>query len=139
MDGGQQYYTHTRWGRVGAFGQAKTLGPYLEYHAAFADFARKFKDKTGLRWEDRTDQPKKKKYTYIERSYSENGDEANEDSLRGRSRSQSQSAMPVESKLPEPVQNLMKLIFNKDTFDNTLEAIGYNANKLPLGNLGKNK
>lgn len=137
VDGGVRYYTHTRWGRVGAFGQAKTLGPFFEYNSAFAEFGKKFKDKTGLRWENRADPPKKKKYTYIERSYSDSGNEADRDSPESNITSKSQPATPVESKLPIPVQKLMQLIFNRDTFDNTLEAIGYNANKLPLGKLSK--
>ncbi|KAJ5936271.1 hypothetical protein N7454_005569 [Penicillium verhagenii] len=38
---------------------------------------RKFKDKSGLKWENYLDDPKKGKYTFIERSY-EDDDEPNE-------------------------------------------------------------
>jgi poly [ADP-ribose] polymerase len=43
----------------------------------------------------------------------------------------------VESKLPGPVQRLMKLIFNQDYFNDTLASLDYDTNKMPLGKLSK--
>ena len=63
-----EYYTHTRWGRVGEFGAVKTMGPF-DLHAAFKEYNSKFKGKTGHNWEDRAKEPKKGKYTFIEKSY----------------------------------------------------------------------
>ncbi|RMZ81832.1 hypothetical protein DV738_g2115, partial [Chaetothyriales sp. CBS 135597] len=52
----KQYYFHTRWGRVGDPGQDKTIGPY-ELDRAIVDFKKKFKEKTGLQWDKRHDEP----------------------------------------------------------------------------------
>ena len=43
----------------------------------------------------------------------------------------------VKSELPVQTQRLMELIFNENHFNSVLEEIGYNADKLPLGKLGK--
>ena len=134
-----KYYTYTRWGRVGNFGQNATFGPYDTVDEAFGMFSRKFKEKTGIRWENRTDEPKPKKYTYIERSYSDDDEDCDpEQPTNPCSQNQSQTVTQPESKLPLKVQNLMELIFNEKTFNTTLEFLGYNADKLPLGKLGKN-
>jgi poly [ADP-ribose] polymerase 2/3/4 len=51
------YYTWTRWGRVGEHGQSKMLGGG-DLRGAIAEFEKKFKDKSGLRWDDRLANPK---------------------------------------------------------------------------------
>ncbi|KAL9618398.1 MAG: hypothetical protein Q9160_006906 [Pyrenula sp. 1 TL-2023] len=126
---GSEYFTHTRWGRVGEPGQNKTMGPeYLD--EALKDFEKKFKDKTGHEWADRNEPPKTKKYTFIEKSYGEDdedGDEKSDDS----GKDSGKSNLPIET------QRLMELIFNENHFNSVLEEIGYNADKLPLGKLGK--
>lgn len=55
-----EYYAHTRWGRVGEFGQVKTMGPN-SLDEALKDFDKKFKDKSGHKWEDRAEPAKKGK------------------------------------------------------------------------------
>ncbi|KAI1327755.1 PARP-domain-containing protein [Xylariaceae sp. FL0255] len=125
-----KYYAHTRWGRVGETGQVKAMG-FGDLDAAKEEYDKKFKSKTGLQWENRTDEPKNKKYTFVERSYDEGGDAKNEsDEGYGSSGS-------VKSELDISTQRLMELIFNENHFNSVLEEIGYNKDKLPLGKLGK--
>jgi poly [ADP-ribose] polymerase len=84
--------------------------------------------------------PKPGKYAYLERSYgessdeddSEDGDAAEED--KGTVRS---IAPPPSSTLEPATQELMKLIFNQDFFDEAMREMNYDANKLPLGKLSK--
>lgn len=129
---GKHFYTHTRWGRVGEYGQVKTMGPF-SVEEALREFEKKFKDKSGLSWDDRSAEPKPKKYTFIEKSY-ESDDEEDADDVE---QSGQEEGKKAESKLPIQTQRLMELIFNENHFNSVLEQIGYNADKLPLGKLGK--
>ena len=103
------FFTYTRWGRVGEKGQSKTLGDGT-IDSAFVAFSKKFKEKTGLQWEARKESPQKGKYTFIERMYEDRSNE--EDSkLPGleKRRTSGQSAKPIENKLPGPVKRLMEV------------------------------
>src|SRR5271170_7726041 len=137
------FFTWTRWGRVGEDGQSKLLGNG-DFTLAMTEFNKKFKDKTGLQWVDREKPAKPGKYTFIERSYEDSSSEDDDDlpgsgKQRGKERSESSSgsAASIESKLPGPVQRLMKLIFNQQYFNDTMAALDYDADKMPLGKLSK--
>ena len=128
-----KYYTHTRWGRVGEYGQVKTMGPfYLE--DAQKEFNKKFKDKSGHTWDNRSEPPKKGKYTFIEKSYEDDEDDEDEPVKK---EDDDEDKPKTDSKLPRQTQRLMELIFNQNHFNAVLEGIGYNAEKLPLGKLSK--
>ncbi|KAL8725532.1 MAG: hypothetical protein Q9166_007286 [cf. Caloplaca sp. 2 TL-2023] len=129
------YFTHTRWGRVGDFGQVKTMGPFDSLDAAMKEFNKKFKDKSGHKWEDRGEPAKKGKYTFIERSYEDDDDE--QSTPKQEDRLDEKQEEKVQSKLPVQTQRLIELIFNQKHFNAVLEGIGYNADKLPLGKLSK--
>ncbi|KAG9518070.1 PARP-domain-containing protein, partial [Aureobasidium melanogenum] len=129
------YQTWTRWGRVGEHGQTAMLGDG-SLGDAFAQFEKKFKDKSGLKWDDRGEKPKPKKYVFVERSYLADDDEAPAQS--GASPDGDEPAYaPPRCTLEPPVQSLMELIFNPKHFANTMQALNYDANKLPLGKLSK--
>ena len=108
----------------------------MDLDEALAEFNKKFKDKSGNKWEDRTEPAKKGKYTFLERSYEDDEDDANEQ-VKKEEEDDGDSATKVESKLPRQTQRLIELIFNQNHFNAVLENIGYNANKLPLGKLSK--
>ena len=105
-------------------------------------FEKKFKDKSGLAWKDRLSAPKKGKYTFIERNYED--DSSDDDDLPGagnrrasKASVKSEERKRVESTLALPVQALMELIFNQQYFAATMTEMDYDAEKLPLGKLGK--
>ncbi|KAL1874427.1 hypothetical protein VTK73DRAFT_304 [Phialemonium thermophilum] len=141
--------TWTRWGRVGDYGQNAMLGDGTLADAV-GQFEKKFKDKTGLSWADRADNPKPRKYAYLERSYGDSGDEddgedgngegdvatadANDN---GRGPGQSVTSRTAESTLDPATQDLMKLIFNHDFFAEAMREMNYDSDKLPLGKLSK--
>ncbi|KAG9698518.1 PARP-domain-containing protein, partial [Aureobasidium melanogenum] len=132
---GARYQTWTRWGRVGEHGQTAMLGDG-SLEDAFSHFEKKFKDKSGLKWDDRGEKPKPKKYVFVERSYLADDDEASAQS--GASPDDDETAYaPPKCTLDPPVQSLMELIFNPKHFANTMQALNYDANKLPLGKLSK--
>ena len=140
--------TWTRWGRVGSSGQYAVLGDG-DLSTASSFFTKKFKDKSGLPWTDRLNPPKKNKYTFLERKYKGNGSddqgcnhvEAKDKlSRKGLQKTEPQLADTppiIESKLPEPVQGLMEMIFNRQYFANTMAKMSYDTDKLPLGDLSQ--
>lgn len=132
----KEYCTHTRWGRVGEYGQVKTINAE-DLNAALKEFQKKFKDKSGHTWDDRNEEPKKGKYTFIERSYEDDDDTAADVKKEEDGDDDAEQKDDVQSELPIQVQRLMELIFNQNHFNSVLESIGYNADKLPLGKLGK--
>ncbi|KAM0283769.1 hypothetical protein ACHAQH_002359 [Verticillium albo-atrum] len=138
---GSSFNTWTRWGRVGEFGQSALLGSG-GFDEALRNFEKKFKDKSGLRWADRADNPKPGKYAFVERSYAPDSDDEDEDGAKDAAQAMPQEDdaeehVKVESKLEPAVQDLMALIFNKAHFAATMTELNYDANKLPLGKLSK--
>ncbi|KAH5286539.1 poly-ADP-ribose polymerase [Parastagonospora nodorum] len=134
---GSDFKTWTRWGRVGERGQSAMLGGGSLPDAQL-NFEKKFKDKSGLKWVDRGEEPKKNKYAYVERSYNPDSDE--EDDADAGADGDNEDGVKREvakCTLEPPVQNLMKLIFNQSYFDATMADLNYDANKLPLGKLSK--
>lgn len=111
------------------------MGP-MSFEAALKEYEKKFKDKSGHKWEDRGEPAKKGKYTFIERSYEDDDDEP-ADSKGGVEKEEDDDDVGVESKLPRQTQRLVELIFNQNHFNSVLESIGYNADKLPLGKLSQ--
>lgn len=109
------------------------MGPQ-SFEGALKEFDKKFKDKSGHKWEDRAEPPKKGKYTFIERSYEDDDEDGANVKDEDEDVKQENEA---ESKLPKQTQRLVELIFNQNHFNAVLEGIGYNANKLPLGKLSK--
>ncbi|KAA8621228.1 poly polymerase 2 ADP-ribosyltransferase 2 [Pyrenophora tritici-repentis] len=137
---GNMYTTWTRWGRVGERGQNAELGDGT-LDDAINNFEKKFKDKSGLKWADRGEQPKAKKYAYVERSYNpdseDDADDDDGDAAAGAEEEGKSALKPAKCTLDQPTQDLMKLIFNQTYFDATMTALNYDANKLPLGKLSK--
>ncbi|KAH9869979.1 hypothetical protein J1614_006900 [Plenodomus biglobosus] len=140
LTNGSDFKTWTRWGRVGERGQSAMLGSG-SIDDALKNFEKKFKDKSGLKWEDRGENPKAGKYAYVERSYNPDSDDEEEDEdtdgSAGADGEVKPEAKAAECTLDAPTQDLMKLIFNQQYFDATMTALNYDANKLPLGKLSK--
>jgi poly [ADP-ribose] polymerase len=103
------YKTWTRWGRVGERGQSGILGS-SSLADAIHHFESKFKSKSGLAWANRGDNPKPGKYTFIERSYTEDSDD--EGDAKTEVKTEENLEAP-ESKLDPAIQDLMELIFNQ--------------------------
>lgn len=48
---GKNWFVWCRWGRVGEVGATAELGPFSALEDASTAFCKKFKDKTGNKWE----------------------------------------------------------------------------------------
>ncbi|VUC21937.1 unnamed protein product [Clonostachys rosea] len=129
---------NNKWGRVGEIGQSATL-PEGTLENAIKGFEKKFKDKSGLPWDKRGENPKPGKYAFVERSYNPDSDDDEEDADEGDSKKvkKEEDDAPVECTLEQPIQDLVSLIFNQSYFQAAMSSLNYDANKLPLGKLSK--
>lgn len=112
----------TRWGRVGERGSSAVLGSG-SLHDAMREFNKKFREKSGLKWEDRSAEPKSGKYAYVERSYNPDSDDEEEDDTGAGADDEKKDVKPAECTLDKPTQDLMKLIFNQVSI--SLFSFGY--------------
>lgn len=124
------YTTWTRWGRVGEHGQSAAIGGGT-LKSCITAFEKKFKDKSGNKWENRLDPPKAGKYTFLERDY-EDDDEDDEEEI---TKAPKEEKPEAESALSKPLQDLMSFIFNPEHFVSAMASMSYDAKKLPLGKL----
>lgn len=113
-----------------------------DFATALKHFEKKFKDKSGLAWEKRGEDPKPGKYAFVERSYNPDSDDdgeadAADDKGVKKEDNEDEEVASVECTLEKPVQDLMELIFNQQYFQATMASLNYDANKLPLGKLSK--
>ena len=130
-----RYAVWTHWGRVGEAGQSN-LDVNMSLETALVLFESKFKAKTGLKWEDRSDQPKAKKYTMIEKSYGNETDD-DEDREAKQSTESPQKVILPECTLSTELQELMRFLFDAGNMEKSMASQKYNYNKLPLGKLSR--
>ncbi|KAK3985736.1 putative poly polymerase 2 [Cladorrhinum sp. PSN332] len=129
--------TWTRWGRVGDYGQT-AVAEEGAIDACVKMYEKKFKDKSGIAWAQRGNNPKPGKYAFVERNYTEESDdEDDQEDAKGDEKGKEPAREPPKSTLKPAVQSLMQLIFNQQYFNNAMSDLNYDANKLPLGKLSK--
>ncbi|KAK4444630.1 poly-ribose polymerase [Podospora aff. communis PSN243] len=134
VDSSGGYQTWTRWGRVGEHGQSSAFKGHT-LQEALTHFHKKFKQKTGLAWDFRGAIPQPGKYVFVERNYNVESDDVEEaDDAKDK---KAAGWVAPKSTLHDEVQDLMKLIFNQQFFSAAMQALHYDANKLPLGKLSK--
>ncbi|CAH0040663.1 unnamed protein product [Clonostachys solani] len=132
-------HNNNKWGRVGETGQSATL-PEGTLENAIKGFEKKFKDKSGLPWEKRGEDPKPGKYAFVERSYDADSDDDDDDDADkddSKKVKKEEEDAPLECTLEKPIQDLVSLIFNQTYFAAAMSSLNYDANKLPLGKLSK--
>lgn len=123
LTNGYDFKTWTRWGRVGERGQSAVLGSG-SFQDALSNFDKKFKDKTGLKWDDRGSDPKPKKYVFVEKSYEPDSDEDEAPAKAKGSKAPNgvSRASPPKCTLEPPVKSLMELIFNQQYFEQAMQG-----------------
>ena len=128
------YYFWSRWGRVGQPGRTQHKA-FDDLASAIALFEKKFTDKTKNTWAERADfKPVKGKYVLIERFSAEDDAVHGGDQLASEER---KADSTVESKLDEPTQDLVRLIFDVAAMQKRVSSLGFDAEKLPLGKLSQ--
>mmetsp|Transcript_11103 Transcript_11103/g.21432 ORF Transcript_11103/g.21432 Transcript_11103/m.21432 type:complete len:680 (-) Transcript_11103:80-2119(-) len=144
-DGGGKFVVWNRWGRVGAHGQNATR-EYTNLEAAKGDFMEKFQDKTRNRWQgsawktlEAGFQTYPGKYTLLEMDYESQGGGGDDEKKKKADEKAQKEAQKKElkSKLHPKVKSIVELICDVQMMDKQMKEIGYNADKMPLGNLSK--
>lgn len=125
-----QFYIFTRYGRVGEIG-VKRLIEQTNAKSGVADFCKRFRSKTGNKWDKKdTFVRKKGKYTMIDMDSS--GDSPDVTS----SATIQKVVQPCTLELP--LQKFLNLILSKDMFKAQMETtFKLDTRKLPLGKLSK--
>jgi poly [ADP-ribose] polymerase len=99
------------------------------------EFKKRFKDKTGLPWESRMEDPKSGKYTLLDIHYD---DSESQEVSPYTNHQENRACSPVKSgKISPATADLLELIFNEQYFEKSLDRLGYDHEKLPLGQLGQ--
>ena len=111
----KKYYVFYRWGRVGRKGSQKLIPFGTDMAAAMGEFEDKLEDKTV-------------NGSYIELDLA--FDEENE--LKNK---QNMEEAGATSSLDPRVNELIKLLFDIKIMKSTMQSIGYDAEKMPLGKL----
>ena len=114
------FYIWTRWGRVGYLGQDGLRGPFTDISKAKAEYEKKYNDKS--------------KVGYIELHMAD----VNEaEKLLQDKKAAREEVKAEDSKLDSRVKNLIDLMFDVKTINNTLAEIGYDIIRMPLGKLSQ--
>lgn len=121
---------------VGARGQS-SLVACGDKITAVSQFKYKFMDKTGNAWESRnTFSNHPGKYDMVDVDFGDDGDDG-DSSSKGDKKDKSRAAAAAlpAPKISEPLQSLMKLIFDERAMTTALEEFKVDTKKMPLGKL----
>ena len=147
IQNGKDYYTWTRWGRVGETGQHAMLGNGT-LASAEQEFLKKFKSKTSNNWDNRANfVAKAGKYTLIEIEHTTEAEEKAadvEEKLRALDKETAKlqpkkKIVIAPSKLAAPIQKFLSLIFDHDVFRGAMASFDIDVKKMPLGQLTKHQ
>ncbi|CAE7421430.1 Parp3, partial [Symbiodinium microadriaticum] len=129
------YHFWTRWGRVGEGGQSSLVSNYGNSKAsAVADFEKKFKDKTGVKFEDGPPYDAKSgKYEVIDMKVAASS--APVVSAGTAAFSAAGAAVAPPSKLDALTKQFMEIIFDADMFKSAMQDLHVDTTRMPLGAL----
>ncbi|XP_050310535.1 poly [ADP-ribose] polymerase [Anthonomus grandis grandis] len=126
-DKGNRYWLFRSWGRIGTTVGGNKTEEKHSLHDAKREFEELYEEKSGNAWEDRCDFVKVPGKMYpIDIDYGGDGHEKLD-------------IVASESKLPTPVQDLIKLIFDVNQMKKLLLEFELDMEKMPLGKLSKNQ
>ena len=155
---GSNFKLLMRWGCVGHRGNSQIFDCDT-LNEAISWFQKKFKEKSGLDWDNRDSSALPGRYAFIEQCYNPEVDDKDgnlddlDDDLNDNnldddnldddniyntdSIANDRASSPQMCTLEPPVQELMGLIFNEEYFAASMMDMGYNSDQLPLGKLSK--
>lgn len=158
--GSGTFHVWTRWGRVGEVcgAQMKLLGPFSGIGAAEKVFNRKFREKTGIHWNDRTTRgPIQGKYELLTIDHSvhpvelltsvgvsvgtDNNNKRKSEHVTKKKKKgasgivQQYEVLECKSKLDNPTKELIELLFEENLYVDTLKEFDIDVRKMPLGKL----
>jgi hypothetical protein len=121
-------------GRTGTIYGGNKVDEYTRLKDAIHQFHFLFLDKTGNEWPDRANfQKLPNKHYPLDIDYGQHGDNDKMQKLL------ESANLNIQSKLPNSVQNLVKMIFNVENMKQALLSFEIDLTKMPLGKLSKNQ
>ncbi|CAF1311166.1 unnamed protein product [Rotaria sp. Silwood1] len=121
-------------GRTGTTFGGKKIDEYDDQSEVIDAFHRIFFDKTGNQWIDReTFKKMPNKHYPLEIDYGQHGDNDQIQKILNDPNAKNHSS------LPQSVQDLIRLIFNVETMEETLLSFEIDLRKMPLGKLSRNQ
>ncbi|CAF0974380.1 unnamed protein product [Adineta steineri] len=133
-DNGRQWFVFRAWGRTGTVYGGNKVDEYSRKTDAIKAFHELFLEKTGNEWGERKNfQKLPNKHYPLEIDYGQHGDNDKMQKLL------ENANLNIKSKLPNQVQDLVKMIFNVETMKQALLSFEIDLTKMPLGKLSKNQ
>jgi poly [ADP-ribose] polymerase len=121
-------------GRTGTIYGGKKVDEYHRKTDAIKAYHALFLDKTGNEWNERENfQKLPNKHYPLEIDYGQHADNDKMQKLLD------SANLNIKSKLPNPVQDLVKMIFNVETMKQALLSFEIDLTKMPLGKLSRNQ
>ncbi|PVD21135.1 hypothetical protein C0Q70_19301 [Pomacea canaliculata] len=134
-NGKKAFHVWQRWGRVGYKGQTNIVNCSGDLDKAINVFSKKFQDKTGNSWNCKEKFVKHPgKYDLLHMDYSAKEDQVDAALVPD---DEDENLKTPDSKLPEKVQDLIKLICDVKSMEEAVIEMKYDAKKAPLGKLTK--
>jgi len=135
-DGAKKYAVWMRWGRVGYKGQNSWTVCGGDLGKAKSVFEKKFKDKTINEWSEKDSFAKVAgKYDLVKMDYSAGGSVDEPDSKPVAKVKTEKKKPVVESSLHKAVQELVSLICDIKTMEQSVIEMEYDTKKAPLGKI----
>ncbi|CAG9763321.1 unnamed protein product [Ceutorhynchus assimilis] len=126
-DKGDRYWIYRGWGRIGTIIGGNKTEQFSSLHDAQRCFEEVYEDKSGNPWEYRDQFIKVPGKMYpIDVDY-------------GTDEPENLDIVETDSKLPQQVQNLIRLIFDVKQMEKLLLEFELDTEKMPLGKLSKNQ
>jgi len=135
-DDKSSYWCWFRWGRVGNKGQSKAE-EFESLEEAKTSLEKKFKDKTGNVWKDRSKfKSFPGKYVIIDIDYGDDSDNSGTEKKKKKKSNKSEED-DIPSSLSPAVKDLVEFICDTKSMQTSMIEMNYDFTKMPLGKLKK--
>ncbi|XP_036133329.1 poly [ADP-ribose] polymerase 1 isoform X2 [Molossus molossus] len=126
-DQGSRYWIFRSWGRVGTVIGSNKLEQMPSKEDAIEHFMKLYEEKTGNAWHSENFTKYPKKFYPLEIDYGQDEEAVKKLTVNP----------GTKSKLPKPVQNLIKMIFDVESMKKAMVEYEIDLQKMPLGKLSK--
>uniref|UniRef100_G1PK82 Poly [ADP-ribose] polymerase n=1 Tax=Myotis lucifugus TaxID=59463 RepID=G1PK82_MYOLU len=126
-DKGSRYWIFRSWGRVGTVIGSNKLEQMPSKEDAVEHFMKLYEEKTGNAWHSENFTKYPKKFYPLEIDYGQDEEAVKKLTVNP----------GTKSKLPKPVQNLIKMIFDVESMKKAMVEYEIDLQKMPLGKLSK--
>ncbi|KAF6073567.1 poly(ADP-ribose) polymerase 1 [Phyllostomus discolor] len=126
-DKGSRYWIFRSWGRVGTMIGSNKLEQMPSKEDAIEHFTKLYEEKTGNAWHSENFTKYPKKFYPLEIDYGQDEEAVKKLTVNP----------GTKSKLPKPVQNLIKMIFDVESMKKAMVEYEIDLQKMPLGKLSK--